>query len=98
MTTAKDTLQELSSDPVAQRLASERETAVLMHWHMINSSLEHGRAEVANGLLDAVETICDLLCVKLDATREQRFDLLNCDELTRLIQQLKTERRWPDEF
>jgi predicted transposase/invertase (TIGR01784 family) len=45
MTTAKDALQELSSDPTAQRLARERETAVLMHRHLINSSLEQGREE-----------------------------------------------------
>ena len=98
MRTAKNTLQELSSDPVAQRLARERETSVLMHRHLINSSLEQGRAEAAHGLLAAVETICELLGIEIDAIREQQLTSLNCEQLTGLIQKLKSEKRWPDAF
>jgi predicted transposase/invertase (TIGR01784 family) len=95
MTTAKDALQELSSDPVAQRLARERETAVLMHRHLINSSREEGRAE---GLVMAVRLACEILDIQLDAAREQLLSSFTCEQLTTLSQKLKAERRWPDSF
>ncbi len=45
MSTAKKTLEELSKDPEARRIASARETAVLMHRHLMNASREEGREE-----------------------------------------------------
>jgi predicted transposase/invertase (TIGR01784 family) len=99
MTTAKDTLQELSSDPVAQRLARERETAVLMHRHLINSSREEGRAEGrAEGLREAVRTTCAILSVEIDEAREQLLSSFGCDRLMKLLQLLQTERGWPEGF
>jgi predicted transposase/invertase (TIGR01784 family) len=92
MTTAKDTLQELSSDPVAQRLARERETAVLMHRHLVNSSLEHGleqgraegRAEGevrgrAEGEANAVLAV--LNARGLTVTDQLRQRILECTDL-----------------
>jgi predicted transposase/invertase (TIGR01784 family) len=98
MTTAKDALHELSSDPTAQRLARERETAVLMHRHLINSSLEHGREEGLRVAAHAVRALCDVLGVEMDTVREERLLALNCDELAELVQHLKTERRWPEGY
>jgi len=45
MIVAKNALEELSLDSEAQRLARERETAVLVHRHLLSSSMERGRAE-----------------------------------------------------
>jgi predicted transposase/invertase (TIGR01784 family) len=95
MTTAKNTLEELSSDPVAQRLARERETAVLMHRHLMNSSLEHGlkqgRAEGeargeakgrAEGEAKAVLAVLDARGLAI--TDQQRQQILECTDLDRL--------------
>jgi predicted transposase/invertase (TIGR01784 family) len=99
MTTAKDALQELSQDPESQRVARERETAVLMHRHTIAASLKQGREEGREeGLRVAVRALCDVLGVEIDATKEQRLASLNFEQLGNLVQQLKAERRWPDQF
>jgi predicted transposase/invertase (TIGR01784 family) len=99
MTTAKDTLQELSADPTAQRLARESETAVLMHRHLINSSREQGRLEGrAEGLVMAIRLACEMLGTELDAAKEQLLSQLTCEQLTILMQKLKTERHWPTGF
>jgi predicted transposase/invertase (TIGR01784 family) len=102
MTTARDALQELSLDPTAQRLAHERETAVLMHRHLIASSLEQGRAEgrtegfqVADR---AVRALCAVLGIEIDAVKEKQLSSLDCDQMMKLVQVLQSERRWPDGF
>jgi predicted transposase/invertase (TIGR01784 family) len=96
MTTAKDTLQELSSDPVAQRLARERETAVLMHRYLINSSREEGREEGLHIAIQAIHVICDILDIEIDAVREKQVFTLDVERLSKLVERLKTERRWPE--
>ena len=93
MTTAKDALEELSSDPVAQRLASERETATLMHRHLINASREDARQVI----VEAVRALCEILEIDIDAARARRMASLDCDRLSMLVQRLKTERRWPEQ-
>ena len=103
MMTAKDALQELSSDPTAQQLARERETSVLMHRHLINSSLEQGRVEGraegrVEGLVVAVSLACDMIGIEIDAAKKHRLSTLTCEQLTTLVQKLKTERRWPVGF
>lgn len=45
MNTAKKVLEDLSLDPEARRIARDRETAVLMHRHLMAASREEGRAE-----------------------------------------------------
>ncbi len=92
MSAAKDALNELSSDPTAQRLAREREAAVLMHRHLLSSSWEQGRAE---GLLLAVRSICDLLGIELDEHKEAQLSGLDRERLERLVEELRTRRRWP---
>ena len=99
MTTAKDALQELSLDPVAQRLARERETAVLMHRHLVNSSLEQGRVEGrAEGLIVAIGSICEVLKIEIAPEQKQRLSSLGQEQLTELLRRLKTEQCWPDGF
>jgi hypothetical protein len=46
MTVAKHALEELSSDPNAQRLAQERETAVLMRRHLLAASRNDGQSAI----------------------------------------------------
>jgi predicted transposase/invertase (TIGR01784 family) len=83
MTTARDTLEELSSDPTAQRLARERETAVLMHRHLMNSSLEHGlRQGRAEG--EAKALLAVLQARGLAVTDQQRQQILECADEERL--------------
>jgi predicted transposase/invertase (TIGR01784 family) len=87
MTTAKDMLEDLSSDPAAQRLARERETAVLMHRHLMNSSLEHGlklgeaRGE-ARGEAKAVLAVLEAR--GLAVTDQQRQQILECADIEHL--------------
>ena len=45
MNTARNALERLSSDPEAQRLAEESETAQLMHQHYMASAFEAGEAK-----------------------------------------------------
>lgn len=51
MTAAKHALEELSSDPEAQRLARDRETAVLMHRHLLASSRNDGQSALLGRIL-----------------------------------------------
>jgi hypothetical protein len=95
MMTAKDVLQELSSDPTAQRLARERETSELMHRHLINSSLEQGRVE---GLVVAVGLACEMIGIEIDVAKKHRVSTFTCEQLTTLVQRLMTDRRWPEGF
>jgi len=93
--TAKDARQDLSSDPTARRLARERETSVLMHRHLVNSSLEQGRVE---GLVVAVSLACEMIGIEIDTAKKHRLATLTCEQLTTLVQKLKTERQWPEGF
>ncbi len=97
MSAAKDALNEISSDPTAQRLARERETAVLMQRHLLRSSWEQGHAEgEARGLLLAVCSMCELLGIDMDEERTRQLSDLDRDRLQRLADALRTQRRWPD--
>ena len=86
-------------DPVAQRLARERETAVLMHRHLVNSSLEQGRVEGwTEGLIVAIGSICEVLKIEILSEQKQRLSSLGREQLTELLRRLKTEQCWPDGF
>ena len=61
MTTAKTALQELSSDSVAQRPARQRITAMLMHRHLVTSSVRYSRAEGRPVAERAVRAMCGVL-------------------------------------
>ncbi len=101
MTIAKNALETLSSDPEAQRLANERETATLMHRALINRSFHDGRVEgLVEGrneaFLVAIRSMCDAFGIELNAERITWVSALHADELEKLVQVLGKERRWPD--
>src|SRR5512138_1280300 len=86
MNTAKLTLEELSLDPDAQRLARERETAILMHQHLVASAIEAAevRAEArgeAKGLVSALRMACRLLSIELDAVKLEQLEKLPIEQL-----------------
>ena len=92
MSTARNALEELSADPVALRLAQERETAVLIHQHLINSSIRQGKIE---GLQSAVHRLCRVFGIEVDATRMAELAVLDEQRLTALLDALAIERAWP---
>ena len=96
MSTARNALEELSSDPVALRLAQERETAVLIHQHLINSSIRQGKAEAKlEGLQSPVHRVCRILGIAVDAARMAELAVLDEQRLTALLDALAIERAWP---
>jgi hypothetical protein len=92
MNTARDALERLSSDPEAQRLAEESETAQLMHQHYMASAFEAGEAKERR---ETVRSLCEVLSIEIDTEREHQLSSLNLDGLSRLVQKLKAERQWP---
>jgi predicted transposase/invertase (TIGR01784 family) len=105
MNMAKNALETLSSDPEAQRLASERETATLMHHALIKRSFLNGRVEGhAQGLdegrneafLVSIRSMCEAFGIELDAERANQLSRLNPEQLEKLVQTLAQERRWPE--
>jgi predicted transposase/invertase (TIGR01784 family) len=98
---AKHALDILSAEPTAQELARQRELAQWTYeFEMATARKEgrdEGRAEGEQALRLAVEGICDVLGIELDATRRGRLDGMTLDELQRLHEALRTGRRWPDE-
>jgi predicted transposase/invertase (TIGR01784 family) len=101
MTTAKNILEELSGDSEAQRLADERETAILMHRHLMTTSFEHGEAKgevkgEAKGLRIAIHSMCGLLGIELDTDKSAWISGLNAEQLTRVVKFLERERKWPE--
>jgi predicted transposase/invertase (TIGR01784 family) len=97
MNTAKLTLEELSLDPEAQRLARERETSVLMHQHLVASAVEaaepRGKAE---GLRVAIRSVCAVVGVDLGPAKLGQLAKLDVKQLTALLDVLETERHWPE--
>jgi hypothetical protein len=97
MNTARNALERLSSDPEAQRLAEERETAQLVHQHYMASASEAGEARGKLGeRRETVRVACELLGIEIDEARESLLSSLDLDRLSLLVQKLKTERRWPE--
>jgi hypothetical protein len=99
MTTAKNILEELSGDSEAQRLADERETAILMHRHLMTTSFEHGEvkgeAKAREGLRIAVQSMCAFLGIQLDSAQSERLAELDAEQLTGVVKALATERKLP---
>jgi predicted transposase/invertase (TIGR01784 family) len=99
MTAAKHTLEELSDDPNAQRLARDREISVLMHRHLLAASAEEGEARgEARGLLIAIRSLCSVLGIALDPAKVERLSTLDTEQLSALVHALEVERRWPEGF
>ena len=99
MNTARNTLERLSLDPEAQRLAEERETALLMHQHYLASAFEAGEARgEARAQKVTIRTLCRVLDITLEAAKTQKLEDLDPTQLSALIHTLETERRWPESF
>lgn len=107
MMTAKNALQDLSMAPDARRIASDRETAVLMHRHLMASSFEAGLVEGESkgrnegeieGLHVAIQALCRVFGIEPDLDRAARLTTLSAEQLRQLIGAIETERRWPEQF
>lgn len=97
MNTARNALERLSSDPEAQCLAEERETALLMHQHYMASAFEAGEAKgELKERRETVRSLCRVLGVSLDEARAERLLRLDAAELLTLIGKIETERQWPE--
>jgi len=95
MDTARNALERLSSDPDAQRLADERETAILVHQHYMASAFEAGKADERR---ETVRTLCRVFGIVVDEERAQRLAALEASQLSLLIQKLELERQWPRDW
>jgi predicted transposase/invertase (TIGR01784 family) len=99
MNVACNALERLSSDPEAQRLAEESETAQLMHQHYIASAFEAGEAKgLTAGKLETIRSMCELLSIEIDEGKERELSALRLNQLNLLIRKLKAERQWPQDF
>lgn len=92
MNTAKKVLEDLSLDPETRRIARDRETAVLMHRHLMAASREEGEAK---GLVIAIRSLCSVLGIALDDDREQQLARIDRQQLLEVVRKLEIERRWP---
>ena len=95
MNTALNALERLSSDPEAQRLAEERETALLVHQHYMASAFEAGEVKA---LRESVRMLCRIFDISIDDARSERLSVLDSAGLSNLIGRLETERRWPEDL
>lgn len=98
MTLARTTLEELSADPKAQRLAREREDAEFMHRYLINVNRKEAFAEgeakgKAEGQRAAIARICETLQIPIDPVR---LGAVRAEQLESLLDALLRERRWPE--
>ncbi len=101
---ATEALAALSQDPEAQELARQREMAQI-NWKIMRQFEREageatGRAEGeakgrAESLRLAVEAICDVLGIEVDAARATIVQGLDVDGLNRLLQDIRLNRRWP---
>ncbi|HEY5959863.1 MAG TPA: hypothetical protein VIV60_25085 [Polyangiaceae bacterium] len=83
MNTARNALERLSLDPEAQRLADERETALLVHQHYIASAFEAGKAKgAAEERLESVRSLCEVLSIEIDEAKERQLSSLEPDQLS----------------
>jgi flagellar biosynthesis/type III secretory pathway protein FliH len=108
MSTARHTLERLSSDPQAQRLAEQRELdrAALQIYR--GAAFEEGRAEgraegKAEGRAEGeargrVLTLCEVFGIELDDAKRGVLGTLSVEQLASLASYLKTERKWPSGY
>ena len=82
----------MNSPTAAQRLAEERETALLVHQHYLASAFEAGQLKARR---EGVRSMCELLGIEIDEARERLLSSLELDQLDRLVHKIKTERTWP---
>jgi flagellar biosynthesis/type III secretory pathway protein FliH len=102
MSTARHTLERLSSDPQAQRLAEQRELdrAALQIYR--GAAFEEGKAEGrAEGKAEGeargrVLTLCEVFGIELDEAKRGVLGTLSVEQLVSLASRIKAERKWPE--
>jgi predicted transposase/invertase (TIGR01784 family) len=105
---AKEALERLALDPVAQRLAEEREWELNHYASVLRKEAAKGRAAghaaghaagrtegARAALMDAIERCTAHVGVEIDAERRAYLEAATEDELTRLLDTLFVERTWP---
>jgi len=100
MSLARTTLEELSADPEAQRLAREREDAIFLHDYFMARSRreghEEGKAEgKAEGLREDIRELCEAMALPLEETR---LEGLSVEQLRQVFRSLLREQKWPEEL
>jgi hypothetical protein len=85
----------VTSHTTAQRLAEERETALLVHQHYMASAFEAGQL---NERRETVRSLCRAFGITLDEARSECLSLLDAAGLSNLIGRLETEHTWPEEL
>ena len=102
---AKEALEALSADPAAQELARQRELRRLSYelemaesrpegrQQGIEQGIEQGRTET---LRAAIEGLCEVLDIRVDAARRERLAGMKLAQLEQLHETLRTRRCWPD--
>jgi len=93
MSLARTTLEELSADPEAQRLAREREDAIFLHEYFMERSRREGHEEgKAEGLRTAIAGLCEMLSLPVP---DGQLEALNLAQLEQLLEHPLRERKWP---
>jgi predicted transposase/invertase (TIGR01784 family) len=106
MSLARTTLEELSADPEAQRLAREREDAIFLHEYFMARSRREGHEEgkiegkiegkaegKAEGLREDIRELCEAMALPLE---EARLEGLSVEQLRQVFGSLLRERKWPE--
>lgn len=110
MSLAVKTLQDLSDDPTARRIAEDRERDQLALGHIIASTRRMGREEgIAEGiaigkeagiaigkasLVNAIEALADVLAVEITLARRSELDTASVEALTQRLDSLRRARAW----
>ncbi|MGC4064579.1 MAG: hypothetical protein QM784_08035 [Polyangiaceae bacterium] len=93
MSTARSTLERLSSEPDTQLLAEQREMAQIAWQHTMASAYEEGEAK---GHRHTVRMLCEVLEIELDDNKQRMLEALSIEQLAALVNRIKSERKWPD--
>jgi predicted transposase/invertase (TIGR01784 family) len=99
---AKEALERLSADPEARMLAEQRRMAQISYQLDLNrtreDALRQGRTEGhAEGLRQAVESLCDVLDITLGESHRARLQQSDIAALESLLSYVRAHRRWPEE-
>ncbi len=89
MSLARTTLEELSADPEAQRLARERDDAIFLHEYFMARSRREGKAE---GLREDIRELCGAMALPLE---NSRLEGLSIEQLRLAFRSWLRERKWP---
>jgi predicted transposase/invertase (TIGR01784 family) len=102
---AKEALERLSADPEARMLAEQRRMALISYQLDLNKTREDALREGeelglrkghAEGLRQAVESLCDVLDITLDDPRRARLRQSDIAALESLLSHVRAHRRWPE--